>query len=67
MIFICIVASSISLQNIHSILAKVADVIRSLQAEQNATMLLAPNVETESYYPGLFSRLAEKKTIRTLS
>ena len=37
-----------------------------LQAEKIATILKAANVECESYWPGLFAKLAEKKNIEDL-
>ena len=38
----------------------------SLQADKIATILKAANVSCESYWPGLFAKLAEKKNIDDL-
>ncbi|XP_076892964.1 large ribosomal subunit protein P1-like isoform X2 [Bidens hawaiensis] len=37
-----------------------------ITAEKIATLLKAANVECESYWPGLFAKLAEKKNIEDL-
>lgn len=37
-----------------------------MQAEKIATLLKAANVSCESYWPGLFAKLAEKKNIEDL-
>ncbi|KAI7748428.1 hypothetical protein M8C21_007586, partial [Ambrosia artemisiifolia] len=37
-----------------------------ITAEKIATILKAANVECESYWPGLFAKLAEKKNIEDL-
>ncbi|KAJ0816773.1 putative ribosomal protein P1/P2 [Helianthus annuus] len=37
-----------------------------ITAEKIATLLKAANVECESYWPGLFAKLAEKKNINDL-
>lgn len=38
----------------------------NLQAEKIATLVKAANVEIESYWPSLFSKLCEKKNIEDL-